>query len=261
MTTISILGCGWLGLPLANHLLANGFAIKGSTTTESKIELLKKNGISPYLISLKANGGSGDICGFLADSEILVIDIPPKLRGMETENFVSKIEKLTPFIEKSGIQKIIFVSSISVFADNNQTVTDSTLPNPESESGKQLFAVENLLKNNKNFQTTIVRFGGLIGEDRNPIYSLSGKNNLKNPFAPINLIHQKDCIKIIFEIIKMQKWNEIFNAVAYFHPTKKEYYTKKAIELALPLPNFDEENPSFGKWIETDKISINFTEI
>ena len=35
---ISILGCGWLGLPLAKSLLAKGYKIKGSTTSESKLE-------------------------------------------------------------------------------------------------------------------------------------------------------------------------------------------------------------------------------
>jgi nucleoside-diphosphate-sugar epimerase len=261
MTLISILGCGWLGVPLAEFLLENEFKIKGSTTTESKITDLKNLGIIPFLIALKANEGSGNIKEFLADSEILVIDIPPKLRGTNPENFVSKIQNLMPFIEQSNIKKVIFVSSISVFADNNQTVTNTTLPNPDSESGQQLFAAENLFQKNKNFETTIVRFGGLIGKDRHPIYSLSGKNNLPNPAAPINLIHQKDCIKIIYEIIKYNKFNQIINAVADFHPTKKQYYTQKAIELDLPKPQFDEENPSFGKTIQSDIFDFNYTKI
>jgi 3-hydroxyisobutyrate dehydrogenase-like beta-hydroxyacid dehydrogenase len=32
MTKISILGCGWLGFPLAKALLKDGFTVKGSTT-------------------------------------------------------------------------------------------------------------------------------------------------------------------------------------------------------------------------------------
>jgi nucleoside-diphosphate-sugar epimerase len=261
MTTISILGCGWLGLPLAKFLLKNDCKIKGSTTTEGKILDLKNLGVIPFLISLKANGGSGNIKEFLSDSEILVIDIPPKLRGTNPENFVSKIENLIPYIEQSSIKKVIFVSSISVFADNNQIVTNITVPNPDSESGTQLLAAESLLQKNKNFETTIVRFGGLIGENRHPIYSLSGKNNLPNPVAPINLIHQKDCIKIIYEIIKYNKWNQIFNAVADFHPTKKDYYSQKALELDLPKPHFDEEKPSFGKLIISEMFDFNFTKI
>jgi len=36
MTQISILGCGWLGLPLAKAILENEFSVKGSTTSREK---------------------------------------------------------------------------------------------------------------------------------------------------------------------------------------------------------------------------------
>ena len=38
--TITILGCGWLGLPLAQTLVKEGYSVKGSTTTEDKLEVL-----------------------------------------------------------------------------------------------------------------------------------------------------------------------------------------------------------------------------
>jgi len=50
MTQISILGYGWLGLPLAKVLLENGFSVKGSTTSVEKISVLENSGIQPYLI-------------------------------------------------------------------------------------------------------------------------------------------------------------------------------------------------------------------
>ena len=135
-------------------------------------------------------------------STILIINIPPKLRGSQTENFVLKIKNCIPFIEKSSVKKVVFVSSSSVYADDNAIVSQFTNPNPDSESGKQLLQVENLLQSNLNFKTTIVRFGGLIGNDRHPIKMLSGKINIANPEAPVNLIHQNDCIAIIKKIIQ-----------------------------------------------------------
>jgi nucleoside-diphosphate-sugar epimerase len=251
---ISILGCGWLGLPLAKNLLQNGYSIKGSTTTESKLEILKKEGISPFLITLKANDIQRETADFLENSEILIINIPPGLRGNSEENFVAKMENFIPFIENSSVKKVIFVSSTSVYTDKNQVVTEETMPNPETESGKQLLISENLLLKNKNFQTTILRFGGLIGEDRHPIKFLSGRNNVENPDAPINLIHQSDCIEIIQKIIEKEVWNTVFNAVAPFHPTRKKYYTEKALELNLVPPQFNENQPSVGKTVSSHKL-------
>ncbi len=266
MRQISILGCGWLGLPLAKSLIEKGYSVNGSTTSVDKISVLKNAGITPFQISLGEDEIKGEIDLFLANSEILIIDIPPKLRGDSKDTstalsmtFVEKIQTLVPFIAKSSVEKVIFVSSTSVYSDDNSTITEALEPRPDSESGKQLLASERLLQSNTHFKTTVVRFGGLIGDDRHPIKFLAGRKNIENPDAPINMIHQEDCIGIIEEILRQAQndkleWNETFNAVAPFHPSRKDYYTNKAIALNLPLPEFNESKPSIGKWIVSTKI-------
>lgn len=270
MKQISILGCGWLGLPLAKALIEKGFSVKGSTTSTAKLSVLEKLGIQPFLIALSEDKTEGNLDGFLENSEILIIDIPPKLRGSGTDSstalrktFVEKIKNIIPQIEKSAIEKVLFVSSTSVYAEDNSIVREDSILNPETESGKQLVQVEQLLQSNSNFKTTILRFGGLIGDDRHPIPFLAGKRNLENPKAPINLIHQVDCIGIILEILRTPEvsgqndklvFGETFNAVAPFHPSREEYYTQKAIDFGLELPQFNLESPTFGKTILSSKI-------
>lgn len=263
MKNISILGCGWLGMPLAKALIKKEFSVKGSTTTESKLHFLAENNIEAHLISLEKDEINGDLTRFLKDSTILIIDIPPKLRSTNSENFVSKIENIIPFIEQSDVEKVLFVSSTSVYGDTQEiiTITEETIPNPDTEGGKQLLQVEKLLQNNINFKTTIVRFGGLIGENRHPIKFLAGRENLENPEAPVNFIHQEDCIGVILQIIKTNSWNEVFNAATPFHPTRKEYYTQKAIEFNLSIPHFEKNKTSIGKIISSFKILtyLNYT--
>jgi nucleoside-diphosphate-sugar epimerase len=264
MKQISILGCGWLGLPLAKFLVENGFSVNGSTTSYEKISLLEKNNIHPYLIRLSVDELEDTarlITHFLKNSTVLIINIPPKLRGNASENFIAKIQYLIPFIEKSSIEKVLFVSSTSVYADSasmSEVCTEETTPDPDNESGKQLLSVENLLLSNCHFQTTIVRFGGLIGIDRHPIAFLAGRKNIENPDAPINLIHQKDCIAILHKVIEDSYWNTVFNAVAPFHPTRKDYYTQKAIELDLKAPEFEHKKASLGKTISSEKLITTF---
>ncbi|GAA4069099.1 epimerase [Flavobacterium cheonanense] len=260
MKQISILGCGWLGLPLAKSLIEKGFSVNGSTTSVEKIAVLENAGIHPFLVSLSAVEVSNEtkisIENFLQNSDVLIIDIPPKLRGDSSENFVAKIQNVIPFIEKSSVEKVIFVSSTSVYEDTSdlRNVSEETIPNPDTESGKQLLEAEQLLQSNSNFQTTIVRFGGLIGEERHPIKFLAGRKNIENPEGPINLIHQADCIGIIEAIYETNSWQETYNAVTPYHPIRKEYYTHRAIELNLPLPEFDESKISIGKTILSKKV-------
>ncbi len=264
MTQISILGCGWLGLPLAKKLIEKGYTVNGSTTSQNKLSVLEDAGIHPFLVilseveeTLESESISENINSFLAESEILIIDIPPKLRANTDTSrmiFVEKIKNLIRFIAQSNVKKVLFVSSTSVYGNESEHVTEESSANPETESGKQLLFAEGILQENPNFETTILRFGGLIGEDRHPVKFLAGKENIENPHLMVNLIHQHDCIGIIEAIIQQSKWNEVFNAVAPFHPTREEYYTQKAKELNLILPKFSSEKSNIKKVISSEKI-------
>jgi nucleoside-diphosphate-sugar epimerase len=261
-TQISILGCGWLGLPLAKALLDKGYVVKGSTTSPEKLSMLENSGIQPYLIALSDQEVVGNCDGFLQNSKILIIDVPPKLRGLHAngmalthKTFVDKIKNTLPFIEKSSIECVLFISSTSVYSEGNLfTVTEQTKTCPDTEGGRQLVEVEQLLQKNTAFKTTILRFGGLIGKDRNPVKFLAGRENIENPAAPINLIHQDDCIGIILKILGTNSWENTFNAVSPFHPTREIYYTQKAIAMDLALPKFNPSKPSVGKTIGSDKV-------
>jgi len=260
---IAILGCGWLGLPLAKSLLSKRYEVAGSTTSESKLEVLKNAGIFPFQIQLDENEIIGNIQEFLKESDVLVLDIPPGLRRqLSTSNemtFVNKVKTLIPFIEKSKIKKVIFVSSTSVYGDRFPIleITEATPPNPDTENGKQLVIAETLLQSNPHFKTTVIRFGGLLGDDRHPVKFLAGKTNIENPNAPVNMIQREDCIGIIEKILKQvqhDNWGETFNAVAPQHPTRKAYYHKKAELFNLPLPTFAENSESKGKIISSKKV-------
>ena len=255
MKHVSILGCGWLGFPLAKSLVAKGFSVSGSTTSFEKISALENQGIQSFLIELFEEKINGDIASFLQETDVLIVDIPPKLRSTSSENFVAKIETLLAQIEKSQVKKVIFISSISVYADDNSVITEETIPNPETESGKQLLQAEQLLQQNQYFQTTVIRFGGLIGTNRHPVFHLAGKQNLQNPKAPVNLIELQDCIGIIEAVISKNCFSETFNAVTPFHPSRKDYYTQKATAFGLPLPEFDDSKQSVGKTIISTKIT------
>ena len=252
---IGVLGCGWLGLPLAQRLVEKGLEVHGTTTSSNKLEALQNLGIVPYHISLSENGIDGDIETFLSHIDILVINVPPKLRQGNAESFIEKMQLLQSQIKKSPVSKILFVSSTAVYGDEDGDVTEATPPNPVTESGKQLWASEQLFRNDSSRLTTILRFGGLIGPNRHPIKQLSGKKDLKNGHHPINLIHLDDCIHIIGTIINEGYWGEIFNGVYPLHPTKKAYYASEAAKRGLPTPEYSEQHQEgMGKTVKSQNL-------
>lgn len=268
MKQISILGCGWLGLPLAQALVEKGYAVKGSTTSIDKMATLENNGIQPFLLALDSESVPDTFPDFLAGSETLIIAIPPKLRGKNKDysdahnhSFVKKINNLLPFIKQSTVEKVLFISSTAVYGEANDVVDENTIPVPVTESGKQLLEIEQLLLTHTDFKTTILRFGGLIGPDRHPARFLAGKENVPNPEAPINLIDLQDCIGIILKILATNTWNTTLNAVTPFHPSREVYYTEKALAEKLIPPKFNHDNPSTGKTILSDYLieKLNYT--
>lgn len=251
---ISILGCGWLGLPLAKELITGGHIIKGSTTSNEKISALSSEGIIPYQIKLFEEGIQGDISSFLKDTEVLIIDIPPGLRKNPTENFIAKMGRLMEQIEVSPVQHLIFIGSTSVFEDREDMplYTEDDEPNSTQTISKQLIAVEKLISS-KNVKTSIVRFGGLFGPGRHPVNYLAGRKDIKDPGAPVNLIHQDNCIELIKAIVELGLVG-VFHGIHPEHPLKAEYYRAIAAQKNLALPEFNHSLPSKGKIIRSIRV-------
>lgn len=237
--SISILSCGWLGESLSLNLLGKGFKVKGATTNLDKKERLLKHGIEAY--HLRFEDLNEDMKSFL-NSDILVLNL--------TIKDIELYRQFLPVLEKSPIKKLILVSSTGVYKNSAKPVDEN------SDLSESLWVdIENLLKDNANYQTTVLRFSGLFGGNRKPGNFLSGKK-VKNADAPVNLIHRDDCIQIINKIIDQDMWNEIFNCTADTHPSKKEFYSKAADIIGVERPIFEEEegsNTSF-KLITNDKL-------
>ncbi len=254
-STIAIAGMGWLGLSLAQFLQTLGYTVKGTVTTQKKADTLHKSGFEVYPVIITESGVLGNVQGFLDQVTDLVVMIPPGLRRNTGSDYVLKMTYFLSEIEKSQVLNCIFISSTSVYGDRQGSVTEKDLPQPENESGRQLYQVEQLFFT-ASCNTTIVRFGGLFGGNRQPARYLAGRENLNRANAPVNLIHRSDCIGIISEIIKQQAYGHIFNAVYPEHPAKASYYTQKISGLGLQAPQFASpaKTESFKK---VDSVNLN----
>ena len=235
--SISILGCGWYGLPLGKKLVREGFRVNGSTTSNSKIEILKSAGISPFLLQIPATEETPFPMDFL-DSEILVLNVPPERREDIEDYYFHQMNSLLGYIKKSKIKEIIFISSTSVYADNDINTDENKTVNPDKSSGKALLKVENLFLDYKGANVLILRFAGLFGADRNPGRFLAEKRNLKDGNAPVNLVHLDDCVEITWRFMQKKCYGETFNVCADLHPLRKDFYRKAALKLNLTPPEF-----------------------
>ena len=253
MTSVAIIGLGWLGEPLALHLLEGGFQVKGSTTTPEKVPGLQSKGIETALLKFFPHP-EGTGFGKLFDTDVLFINIPPRSRTVPEGFYEEQIKFVKELAIQSKVEKIIFISSTSVYPDWNQKV-DETFPLTVANTGSLgIFRAEQILQSEKNYDLTIIRFGGLLGVDRIPGRYFSGKSNVTGD-SPVNYIHQEDAVRLSAWIIENDLWNETFNGVAPLHPLRENVYEKNSLELGFPPPaSYAPEGESKWKEISSDKI-------
>lgn len=258
--TIAIAGLGWLGKPLLQKLITQGFRVKGSVTKPESAAKLQTLNIDAYAVNITEQGVLGSPQGFLKNVDILIIMIPPGIRRNSGADYELKMSLFLTEILKAEVSKVIFISSTSVYADEQGSVNEKDVPKPVTNAGKQLFNVEQRFFNAPEIETTIIRFGGLVGGTRQPVKYLAGRTELSGGNDPVNLIHRDDCISIITRIIKQDAFGYIFNGVHPSHPKKEAYYQAKAEELNLILPKFTKNLEPEGKKVDSENLTtiLNF---
>ncbi len=264
-SSISILGCGWLGLPLGKHLSDKNYVVKGSTTHIEKLPILQENGIEAFQIQLNPQVVGQNMDNFL-NSETLLINIPPRISLQKADAHVEQISNLLPSIKVSSIKNIIYISSTSVYPELNREVFEEDVKTPEQSASPTMVKAENLLKDfckDSKLNLTILRCGGLMGYDRIPAKYFSGWKGLTTGDIQVNYVHRDDVIKVIETVIDKEIWNETFNIVSPIHPTRKEIYAKNCEELGFEMPEFVKPNEaqpfkiiSSQKWLERSKYSF-----
>jgi nucleoside-diphosphate-sugar epimerase len=264
---ISIIGCGWFGLQVAKSLIQEGHPVKGSTTSIGKLAILEKENIEPFLINLSgAEPSSIDPSFFHTD--ILLITIPPKVKHNPGNQYIAVIQSIIELIKKYQVKKVIYISSTGVYGNCNSHVDESTSPVPDSLSGKVLLQAESLFRSDHSFTTTVVRFGGLIGPGRDPANFFSGKKNIPNGRAPVNLIHLEDCCGICLAILNHHAFGYVINACAPEHPKKMDFYTQSSIQAGMQVPEFVDEllnwkivNSMYVQPLLSYKFSFSMTDV
>ncbi|WP_026959702.1 SDR family oxidoreductase [Aliagarivorans taiwanensis] len=248
---ISIVGLGWLGMPLASRLIELGYQVVGSKRAAAEVEQARSLGIDAYPLEL-APHIIGDTPAELFNADLLIINIPPGRKQHSAECHQAQISALLDAAKQAGVAKVLFISSTSVYGPQQGIVTEQSPEQPDVGSGTTLLHIEQQLLPNGPWQASCLRFGGLVGGERKPGRFLSGKT-LSGANSPVNLIHRDDCIGVISALIKRDIWGETFNVCADGHPSRQQFYTRAAECLALPPPQFNDQ-PGSNKWVDNALI-------
>jgi nucleoside-diphosphate-sugar epimerase len=215
------------------------YLIKASTRDRVKFPLIKANGAEPLQLDIVNDKALPE--DFFA-AETLIINI--------TGKDIPAYQRLVAAINQSPIRHVLFISSSSVYQTVNGEVSeDEGIETPASP----LFQIENLFRQQSAFDTTVIRFSGLIDKQRHPGRFFRNGKTVRQADAPVNLIHKADCIGLIDAVLSQQCWGETFNGCASTHPTKFDYYRFACDLLDRPYPEFSHDEPLAYKIVSNKK--------
>ena len=238
MKTLTILGAGWLGFELGN-VLKNDFKIKVSSRTKDKLKIYEEEGFDSYIL----NEENLTFLDELLDTNYLFINFPPS----KFEDYLSFLNKIYSSKKIKEIEKIIFISSTSIYPNIEGLFTEDYEIN--EPSSKIVFEAENLIKDKSD---VIFRVAGLVGGSRY-FGKRSANKVIEFPKTPINFVHRNDVINATKFVID-KNISGIFNLCSNTHPTKEEIYSFNSKKYNFEKPIFLESGNFLNRLIDGTKI-------
>lgn len=236
MKNIGIIGCGWLGLHLAEHL--SGFYNIYTTTRseDKKTQLSSKN----FEVSVIDFSSEVEAWAHLTQLDAVIITVPFAKRE-RVEVLLQRFENISKFIK--GYDKPLFLmSSIGIYPEVEVEVSENTFADEELQPN--LIQVEHFMK--ENFpELNILRLGGLMGKNR--VFS---NYNPQPTEQRVNHVHYEDICLVVEQMILKKCTAKLYNVVAPQHPTKREIIQNQK---GLTAPEAITKKP-FGKVILSDLL-------
>jgi nucleoside-diphosphate-sugar epimerase len=237
MKAIFIVGCGYVGMRVAQSAFAQGQPVAALTHTPEKQAHLKSMGIVPVLgdldapLSLKALPTQGSLLYYFA---------PPPAQGVTDPRLVHFLNALKP---QQGPEKIVLLSTTGVYGDCNGAWIDEEQPlNPQADRAQRRVHAETTLRHwsiTQQIPYTILRVAGIYGPDHLPIKRLqAGLPVLDEAISPFsNRIHVDDLVRACLAAgNERDKPNCIYN-ISDGHPTTMtDYFNQVAEVFNLPRP-------------------------
>ncbi|MBU2018772.1 MAG: hypothetical protein KJ941_03920 [Bacteroidetes bacterium] len=226
--TVGIIGLGWLGASLANNLNQLGYSVWG-TQTQSIPRFVTDEHVKS--IRWKHEDGLEQLIPLLKSSKTIIVTIPPS--KFEAINYKTLMEDIVK--NSDNETKFIYTSSIGIYPRSKGAFNESA----EVDRQSNLYLAEQAFLSYSPSQSVILRLGGLIGNDRNPVHYLVKKEN-DDPDGKVHLIDKIDVIGAILQSITLDKTG-VWNVVNPENVSRKVYYTKMAQHLGLPKPHFNQK--------------------
>lgn len=239
MKKIGVIGAGWLGKDLVKQISTDLNTQVVSTNRSEQTDEFQNQ--------FQFEFGDDLPDTFVEELDVLFITATlPKEKAQEP-NLIHFVKELKTKLPQQC--RIVLTSTIGVYESDQGVVDESSI---ELKKDSVYYQMEQSLLDRFPGRATIVRLGGLIGEDRHPVFSLAGRKEIPDGQKLVNLVHKQDILSFMKLLLVDKTVSGIYNLVYPDHPSREVYYTRKAIEHGLHLPEF-ETGSETGKIVNAER--------
>ena len=235
MAKIMVMGCGDVGMGLAERLVASGHEVTGVRRT-----LQTQSSEVNFIQADVTNAEQVEALNFCVDGLVYILSPTGRDISAYTDVFKIGVEHvLSAAKQQNPALPIFFISSTRVYAQQQgEWVNEQSVTEPMDERGRLLLQAEGMFLA-FNEHTTVVRFSGIYGRSNYLIKQLEkGTEVQKEPPYYTNRIHREDCISVLEFLLTKQLNGECLDRIYLASdqdPAEKwnvaSYITKK---LGLP---------------------------
>jgi nucleoside-diphosphate-sugar epimerase len=232
MRPVSIIGCGYTGLRLAQRWRARGAAVRGYATRESSLAAIAASGATPCRLDLDRDAGAIDADG------IVYYCAPP---GVATPGD-ARLERFLGCLTAVPA-RLVYLSTTGVYGDHGGADVDEDTPvSPRSARAARRVAAEDALRAwaaARRASWCILRVAGIYGPGRLPLERLRAAQPVIRAAeaGPGNRIHVDDLVEACVAAGESpQAHQRIYNVCDGTHDSQTDYLLRVARLAGLPAP-------------------------
>jgi nucleoside-diphosphate-sugar epimerase len=254
--SVLVVGCGFVGLPLARLFHSTGWETHGVTSSKDSASKLGTESFSVFAIDITDADSVGDLASEFFD---VVIHCASSGQGGATAYEKIYLRGTENLLTKLRCGYFMMAGSTSVYAQTDGSVVDeSSETAPERETGKILLQAERRILDANG---SVGRLAGIYGRERcAPLRKLlAGEAVLEGDGERImNMIHHEDAASALF-FIAQNDYRGIFNMTDDHPVTQREWFESVCARLNRPLPptgprDFDRKRGWTNKRVSNKKI-------
>ena len=224
---VVVVGCGYVGVALAEQLDARGHAVTGVRRSDAGLDAV--DAVGADVEAVRADATDPESLSALPDADAVVFAASSGGRGADAARDVY-VDGLANVVDEYGSRasppdRLVYTSSTGVYGDHDGGWVDEETPvEPTTEKTRVLAEAERIATKRAaeaGIDGTVVRFAGLYGPDR---YRL--ERYVEGPVTAgyLNMVHRDDAAGSIRHLLEADRARDRVVLVVDDEPVDKHVF-------------------------------------